>query len=163
MLEDGASIELAFVGSLDEAGILKDREIGTAITIGEFRDSITLEIERVSISGDGTHNFPLITSFSEVRRSSVGERRPDSSFASGSRTFSGESPLLQLVADAPLPGDRREAEDEGARCLRGIVRGTGRSFDTTSPGEGAFALRTEIVGGTAPLRMAKETVVLVAS
>ena len=66
MLEDGASIGLAFVGPLDGTGILKDREIGTAVTIGGFCDSITLEIERVLISGDGTHNFPLVTSLSEV-------------------------------------------------------------------------------------------------
>ena len=141
--------------------MLKDREIGTAVAMGGFCDSITLEIERVLISGDGTHNFPLMTSFSEARRSSVGERGPDSSLASGDRTFSGDSPLLQLVAEAPLLGYRRETGDEGARCLKDVVRGVGRSFDIPSSDKGAFTLLTEIVGGTAPLRIAKETVVLV--
>ena len=163
MLEDEESNELAFVGSPDGAGMLKDRGIGTAVTIGEFCDFITLEIERVMISGDGTHNFPWMTSFSEARCSRVGERIPDSSFPSGSRSFSGNSPFLQLVTAALLLGDRRETGDEGARCLRGIIRGADRSFDTPSPEEGTFALRTEIVGGTAPLRIAKETVAPVLS
>lgn len=163
VLEDETSNEFALVGSLDGAGMLKDRGIGTAVTTGEFCDSITLEIERVSISGDGTHTFPWMTSFSEVRCSRVDERSPDSSFASVSRTFSGNSPLLQLVTDVPLLGGRRETGDEGAKRLRGIIRGAGRPFDIPSPEEGTSALYTEIVGGTAPLRIAKETVALVVS
>ena len=163
VLEDETSNELALVGSLDGAGMLRDREIGTAVTTGEFCDSITHEIERVLISGDGTHNFPWITSFSKVRGSRVDERGPDSSFASVSRTFSGNSPLLQLVTDAPLLGDRRDTGDDGARRLRGIIRGAGRPFDVPSPEEGTSGLYTEIVGGTAPLRIAKETVALVVS
>src|SRR5258706_10730225 len=104
-----------------------------------------------------------MASFSEARCSRVGERSPDSSFPSGGRSFSGDSPFLQLVTDAPLLGDRRETGDEGARCLRGIIRGAGRSFDTPSPEEGTFALRTEIVGVPAPLGIAKETAALVVS
>src|SRR5258706_2437211 len=104
-----------------------------------------------------------MASFSEARCSRVGERSRDSSFPSGGRSFSGDSPFLQLVTDAPLLGDRRETGDEGARCLRGIIRGAGRSFDTPSPEEGTFAFRTEIVGVTAPLRIAKETAALVVS